>query len=44
MSLIEALAPPVTFDRLFAFYRESGFLYPGKLAAVDDRRDAVERT
>ena len=44
MSLIEALAPPVTFDELFAFYRDSGFLYPGKLAAVDDRRDAVERT
>lgn len=44
VSLIEALAPPVTFDQLFAFYRDSGFLYPGKLAAVDDRRDAVERT
>jgi hypothetical protein len=44
VSLIEALAPPVTFDELFAFYRDSGFLYPGKLAAVDDRRDAVERT
>jgi hypothetical protein len=44
VSLIEALAPRVTFDQLFAFYRESGFLYPGKLAAVDDRRDAVERT
>ena len=39
VSLIEALAPPVTFDQLFAFYRESGFLYPGKLAALDDRRD-----
>jgi hypothetical protein len=44
VSLIEALAPTVTFDELFAFYRDSGFLYPGKLAAVDDRRDAVERT
>ena len=44
VSLIEALAPPVTFDQLFAFYRESGFLYPGKLTALDDRRDVVERT
>lgn len=44
MSLIETLAPPVTFEELFAFYRESGFLYPGKLAALDDRRDVVERT
>lgn len=44
VSLIEALAPTMTFDELFAFYRDSGFLYPGKLAAVDDRRDAVERT
>ena len=43
-SLIEALAPPVTLDQLFAFYRESGFLYPGKLTALDDRRDVVERT
>ena len=44
VSLIEALAPPVAFHELFAFYRDSGFLYPGKLAAVDHRRDAVERT
>lgn len=44
MSLVEALAPPVTFDELFAFYRDSGFLYPGKLAALDDRRDVIAGT
>ena len=44
MALVEKLAPPVSFEELFAFYRESGFLYPGKLAGLDDRRDVVERT
>jgi hypothetical protein len=33
-----------SFDEVFAFYRDSGFLYPAKLAALAPRMPALERT
>jgi hypothetical protein len=36
--------PQAEFEEVFAFYRESGFLYPAKLAALAPRMPAIERT
>jgi hypothetical protein len=33
-----------SFDEVFAFYRDSGFLYPAQLAALAPRMPALERT
>src|SRR4051794_8539384 len=33
-----------SFDDVFGFYRESGFLYPAKLAALAPQLPAIERT
>jgi hypothetical protein len=33
-----------SFDEVFTFYRDSGFLYPAKLAALAPRMAALERT
>ena len=44
VALTEALAPPLTFDEIFGFYRDSGFLYAAKQAALSDRSEEVEDT
>ncbi len=44
MRVIEALTPSPSFAEVFAFYRESGFLYPAKLASLQPRLAAIEET
>jgi hypothetical protein len=44
LRLVAALAPPLQFEELFELYRASGFLYPAKLAALDDHLPSIERT
>jgi hypothetical protein len=44
LALAPALAGRAPFDAVFDFYRVSGFLYPGKLAALAPRLPAIERT
>ena len=44
MRLVAALAPPPDFGQVFELYRASGFLYPGKLRALEPRLPAIEDT
>ena len=40
----DVLAPPPTFEEVFAFYTAAGFLYPAKFAELGARLPAIEAT
>jgi hypothetical protein len=42
--LAARLLPKPSFDEVFELYRESGFLYPAKLAALEAEMPSIERT